>query len=254
MARHLEIWLNDMALREVSPLILIKNLHEKAVQARATFGDIAGLDGQRLIDNRRTAKTITVEFNIRELYDLGVRQQILDSVNRWATDGWLKSSSHPGQRIYVHATGWPSAENARTYTDSYTITFTTGASAYWEDEIPAVWAATGSTGSGTLANYGSAEALAFFTVESKSALTSLSVTVGDTQIALTGLSVPASTPVELWHDERGILRIEAGGVSLLSHRAPVSADELIAQPGVNEVAFEASASATVRIGVRGRYR
>ena len=75
-----------------------------------------------------------------------------------------------------------------------------------------------------------------------------------TSIALSGLSVAASTPVKLYHDERGILYITAGTASLISYRSAASADELIAQPGINDVSFTASTACTVSISVRGRYR
>ena len=254
MARRLDVWLNDISLRDVDPRIIISDVHEKAAQIKTTFGDIPLDDGQRLLDLRRTTKTINIEIRLRELYDIGARQLILDAVNRWACDGWLKLSSHPGQRIYVHATSWPTMDNARSYTDAYTIGLTAAGSPFWEDEAAAGWSGTGTSGSGSLSNVGSVAAMPAVTVESSSALSSLTVAVGDTSIALSDMSVAASTPVRLYHDERGFLHITAGTASLLSYRSAASSDELIAQPGVNGVSFTASTACKVTISVRGRYR
>ena len=255
MPRQLDIWLNDVSLRDVDARIIIRDMHEKAAQIKTTFGDIPVMDGQRLLDMRRASKTITVEIAIRELYDLGTRQLILDAVNRWAADGWMKSTAHPGQRIYVHATGWPTLENVRKYGDTYMVTFVTAGSPYWEDEAPMTWSSSGTSMTGTVTNLGSVSALPDVTVTPASAtLNDLTITVGGTSFIFDGLSISAGAALKVTHDERGILLVTSGTTSKLAARTAASDDELVAQPGVNSVSVAADVEAAVTIAVRGRYR
>lgn len=255
MARRLEIWLNDQALRDVDRRIIIRELHDNAPQIEAVWGDNPGRSGQRLIDLKRVTKSIGIEIAIRELYDLGARQSVLDAVNAWARDGWLRTNTQPGRRIYVTATGWPSMDNAREYTGTYTIGFTAAASPYWEDDIPMTYSGSGASLSGRVTNRGTADALPDVTITpTAGTLTHAEITVGATVFTFGGFALDAGDALTIRHDERGFLRINAAGASAFGFRTAQSDDELIASPGINDVTFEGDAACDVSVAVRGRYK
>lgn len=253
MARRLDIWLNDVALRDVDRRVLIRELHDNAPQVEAVWGDNPGRSGQRLIDLRRVNRQINVEFAIREVYDMGARQSVLDAVNAWARDGWLKTNTQPGRRIYVTATSWAGLNNARNYADGYTIGLTAAASPYWEDDVPMTYAGSGASLSGSATNRGTADALPDVTITARGALTHAEIGVGDTAFIFDGLTLGAGDALTIAHDERGFLQIKAAGASAMGFRTAQSDDELIAAPGINAVTFEGDAACDVSVAVRGRY-
>lgn len=256
MARRLEVWLNRVSLREVDARIIIDTIADSAPEMDIEYGEYAGRAGQRMLSRRRAQRVISVEFRIRELFDLAERQRILDAVNAWAADGWLETNVQDGKRIYVHATGWPGVASPRNYNESFTVDFTASDVPYWESLHPASTTITaGATGSGTIRNGGSIAAPAeLVAVVQSGTLTSLTVGVGATNIALTGLSVAAGGEVRLTHDETGTLSITAGGVGALSARTASSDDELLCAPGPNSIGYTANTSVALTVTVRGRYR
>lgn len=256
MARRLDVWLNRASLREVDARIIIENIIDNAPEMDIEWGAYAGRAGQRIITRRRASREISVEFRIRELFDLAERQRILNAVCQWAQDGWLQTNVQADKRIYVRATGWPGITTPRDYTETFTVTFAAADSPYWEDDYPTTASITsGTTGAATITNLGSEAAPADLTATvTTGTLTSLSVTVGASSISLTGLSVTAGNDVRITHDETGTISIKSGTTSLLDKRTAVSADDLICEPGQNAVGFTANTAVSVLVITRGRYR
>lgn len=206
---------------------------------------------------RAVSKKIGVEFMARELYDIAARTAIIDAVNAWAgVGGELRCSTRPEQVIRLVTTGYASAGDIRDYTAALHLDFETAAVPAWESDTPATYTATGASGSGQMAVGGNAPTWADAVITPSAALTWVSVAVGSEFIHLNGIDLAAGTPVRIWHDDAGILRITAGtsNTSLMSARTAASSDDLTAGPGNVAVSFEANTACTVRVSARGRFR
>ena len=253
--RRLEIWLNNESIRDAEPRVLLRNFRETAPEVETVFGENAGRDGQRLISRRRLVKEIQIDFQIRELYDMGARQEAIDSVNRWARDGILRTNTQPFKQIRVVATGWATMAQARDYTDTYTITFA-ALTPYWEDETPTKTTLTGTSAEGEILNGGSADTPVSVTITPAAGTTmsSATVTVGESTITVNEISATASAPLKVSYDDSGLMSIPVGTAGALSKRTAQSDDDLIAAPGVNDVSVETDVSVTAELTLRGRYK
>lgn len=260
MKRKVQVWIDGEELRDAEPRALIQQLRDGAPEIETVFGENPWGDGQRFIARRRTGKQITISVQIRELFDLGARQQAVDNINRWARDGVMMTSAHPGKRIAVIATGWAALQAARDYTETLTLTFEAARAPYWEDEdatLAELTCTASTSGTGAITNPGSADAPVSVTVKpsaSDGEVTSATLTVAGQSIAFSGIGATQSSPLVIDYDERGFFRARVGSASVLSKRSAASADELIAAPGVNAIGLTASAAASAVFSLRGRYK
>lgn len=254
MKRREDVWLNNVSLRDVDPHIINIRLIEKTGQNELTFAQMAGKSGRLLLGRRMVSKKLSVEFMLRELYDLTARTAALEAVNVWAGGGGiLLSSTRPERRIKLLPTAYGAAGDIRDYNAVYRVEFETGAIPYWESESPVIWDKTAASGSGTLFVSGNAPTWADVSVVSSSALTMVSVAVGNNFIHLNGINVAANTEIRIWHDDDGVLRINAGSASLMANRTQVSSDDLTGGPGSIPVSYEASESSHIAVSARGRW-
>lgn len=253
MARRVEVWLDGVALSSVGPII-IKEIHEDAPTLSIQYDDRPTRVGQLVSIRKRQSLRVAVEMQIRELFDLPRRERVCEDITRWARGSVLELSNHAGRRLKVICTAEPTLGTVRDYTSNIRVEFETTAVPYWEDTVPnAVTLDAGASGEGTVLNLGSADAPVCLSVVPSATLTAFSVTVGNQTIALTGLSVSSSQTLTFTRDARDDLRIEANGVSLLSKRSAVSADDLFVAPGVTAIEYTANTSCTVTASVQGRY-
>lgn len=256
--RREDVWLNSVSLRDVDPKIINIRVIEEQAQQEITYGRAAGRDGRMVLGRTGVSKKIGVEFMIREIFDLAARSAIVDAVNEWAgTGGVLRCSTRPDRQITLITTGYAAAGDLRDYNAPLRIDFETAAVPCWENVLAAKYEATAASGSTTLALSGNAPTWAEVDVTAgTSGLTSLSVTFGDSTIALSGFSIASGKKLRLWHDDNGILRItsDASPYKMAQYRSAASADDLIAGPGNAAAAFTANTSCGITIQARGRYR
>lgn len=256
MPRHIDVSLNDVPLTLVCPLAVVTSVREEAATVETVTGEIPGGCGERYLDSLTKRRRITITFVIRERFDLAVRSDTQERAARWCRDGWLRLSSRPNRRIWVHVTGRPALGEVRDYTQELTCEFETGAVPYWEDVYPSSSQGTGITGSLALVPGGTVERVpveAEITPELET-LTDITISCGDKAMAFAGLEVPAGTTIRIYYGEDGILRATAGASGVLSKRTPASADDLQAWSGVqNQVTWTANTSCAVRVTARGWY-
>lgn len=252
--RRLNAWINGAALRDVDGRLHVVNIKENTPDQELTWADVPGRNGQRLLSRVRRNKRITIEFDIRELFDLAARAAIVDAVNAWAADGELEVSYRPEQRMRVLLAKAAEFNGARDVTEGYTVDFDAAAVPYWEDATPTAWALSGTTGSGTIHLRGSAQAQPEIEVTpTGGALNTLQLTFGGKSMSFTNMNVASGTKLALSHDDRGILSIKAGTASKLSARTAASADDFAAGPGDVAVGFTANVACDVVFTARGRY-
>lgn len=252
MARHVEAWMDGVALSSVGPF-LIQGVQEDPAETQVNTYAKLGADGSWIGDIRRTGLRVTLRVAIRELYDLARRAYAAEQLAAWAQGRVLELSNRPERVLHVRCSTPPALGSVRSYTEELRVEWTAWAPPYWEDRTPTIADLSGSSGSGALSVPGTAATPLRLTVTPETALTDFSVTAGGQTVTLEELAVPADTPLILDRDERDGLRITAGGVSLMSKRTAASADDLLLAPGPAQIGYSASAACAVRCEVRGRW-
>lgn len=253
MISRYRVWMNGQALDEMDGSICITDIREKTPKMQAETCDRADGMGTRLLRMARQSLSVTVRFSVRE-YDTAKRREVLNQVRAWAKEGYLQTSDRPGLRLYVVCEKLPNADSALRWTDDVEMTLTAYDCPWWEEESPVQATYSGSAGSATLANAGTADSVLDADITCYGVVDSMRISTGGRAFALQGLGMLHGDKVLIGHDERGILSIRNGsGESLMAKRTAESADELVLSPGDNEITFTADASCTAVFSTRGRY-
>lgn len=249
MISRYNVWLNDISLTETSPALLITDISYQAAAPSLQGSDRAGTDGQYTSTAEFIASNrVSVSFQIRE-YNTWKRQQAVQDVIRWAAKGgWIETYDRPDQRMYVRCTRLPSVGSVLRWTDTLTVEFTAYDYPFWTDKTPTeLTLEEGDTGTLYLTGVRETDLEAVITADDT--ITELRIYCGNTDVWLKNISVQTGTAIRIGYtDDHHLLTIKAGNVSLLDKRDPTSADDLIAQPGANDVSFtcdEETASCTL---------
>lgn len=251
--KRLNAWINDKAIRDIDSRIHVVNITENAPEIELTWGSNPGRHGQRLLGRTRKNLRVSIEFDLRELYNLADRASIVDAVNAWAADGILKVSHRPSQRLRVIRAAPAAFNGARDVTESYTVELEADAYPFWEDELPTRLELSGSTNSGTVIVPGSAQALPEISVTPTSGtLDALSLTINGKTMVFADLGITTGTLV-IDHDNGGYLRIHVGNTSKMEKRTAASADDFVIAPGAMAVSYTADTACGVTVSARGRY-
>lgn len=255
MISRYTVWLNDVSLEEIDPSIYVADIGYSALSTNRKGTRLGSADGQYSgIKDYYDKNVITVSFLIRE-YNTARRQEIAQEAAVWASQGgWLKTSDRVSQMIYVAPTRLPAVNSVMQWTGALTVEFTAFDYPFWVDEHPQqVTLANGEEGAATVRGVRGAYVEAH--IDATEALTSVTLTCGSTSIALSSLTIAAEGSIDIkYAPEHHILQItDGGGASLLSKRTAASSDDLIAQPGSNTLAFEASGAADCTYYIRGVY-
>ena len=254
MARGVEVWMDDISLRSVSPKILLQRISEAVPQMDILYAANARGPGRRIVRANALSRKITLEIQIRETRDLPMRARIVRDINEWAAGHVLKTSNRPGQHLRVTCVALAAVGDARDYTDTMRVEFESSPIPYWQDDAETEISMSGQSGSGRLDVQGSAETVITGRVTPKAGtLGEMTITAGETGFHLAGLAATPSAPLEIWYDHRGYLAITAGRESCMPARAANSADDLIAQPPGVDVSFTADVACDVTLRARGRW-
>lgn len=241
-------------LRDADPRILVTNISQE-IRTKITYGENSGRDGRRMHRMRREVIRITVSFKLWEFSSVPDREAALEAANAWARDGYLSISSKPGRRILVQCVARAASRKPRDHKEEFQIVFETAESPFWEDEAPTQYTLSGTADSKSVSVPGTYEAIFEATVaHSAGTLDALTLTVGDTAMAFSGLAIAAGTNLIIGHDDAGRLTILAGNASKYACRTAASDDELMADPGSVTAALSADVACSVALRVRGRYR
>ena len=253
MFQHTDVWLNGIALSAVDPTILVQSVQEGAPKIALSTGGPARSDGLRLLYRSRQSLSVSVTFAFREHIDFTRRASAMDAVRSWFRDGQLMLWHRPEQILNVRAADFPELGNPRAWTRSMKMTFTAYEWPFFLDADETVRTLTGSSANGNIFLRGNGPAArASVSVTSESAVTSLTLTAGDTSISLADLNVTAGSEIKIGYDDQMIQYIKAGNVSILQKRTAASADDLLIPCGVSvPLAVSANASVTAVFRARG---
>lgn len=253
MISRYKVWLDGESLEEISPNIYVSDISYGAAAPAYTANRIGRNDGVLSGADYVEEATVTVSFEIRE-YNTQRRQIVAQSVAKWAMKGgWLTTSDRDGMRMRVKCTKLPAINSVMRWLEAVQVEFTAFEVPYWTSVEP-VKAILNNGDTKTLINGGVRKTYAEVSVAANAALTSLTVAVGNTSITLEGLSVAGGDTVTIsYTEDRHILEIKHGTTSILNKRTAGSADDLIAEPGENEVSFTASGTASCTVSIREVY-
>ena len=255
MARHLWAWVNGAELTSAVPGAIIRQINFDPAESDLSTADRPGRYGQRLLGVHRKSLHVGVEFVVRELFDLSARARAAEAAAAWAQNGILRVSNMPDRFLRMVCTGRPTVLAARDYTQVMRADFTALAVPYWQDLTPVSVSLSGLSGSGALRPLGTVDALhvTATVTPASGTLTTLTLTVGNTSMSFTGLSVTNAAPLIIAYDDQDLLTITSGGTGQLSHRT--GSDDLLAIPARdNAVSFTANVSCSVIFQARGLYQ
>lgn len=251
MTSRYTVWLNDVSLESLDPAaVYISDIAYEALAPEWQNDRYMGRDGSYSYDGGIEKNVVTVTFEVRH-YNTVRRQEAVQEIAKWAADGgWLQTSDRPGQQLRVRCTRLPGIGSVMRWTDTLQVEFTAFELPYWQDIIPRT-AEIEDGETGTLFNPGVRPAWVEVKVTAQKAITGFTVSVGDTEIQLTNISVSKDAWVDIRYTaDRHILEIvRSDGTSLLHKRTAASDDDLIAQPGNNEI--ECSADVSCVFSVKG---
>lgn len=251
MISRYNAWINDVALSEIHPDVYVMDIAYQPVSTSINVSDRGGQDGQHSGQNAHVKNNkVVITFMVRA-YETNARQSIVQDVIWWAgKGGWLKCSDRLGQKMYVKPSKYPAASSVMRWSDPLTIELTAYEYPFWvSDAVTEVTLSNGQTSSVYMA--GVWESCAEAEVTANAAVTSLTITVGDTSITFSGLSMASGDVLTIsYTDEKHIMEIKLNGSSALNKRTASSADDLIVHPGANAVSFTADGNASCVIKVR----
>ena len=237
MQSRYTVWLNDVSMESLDPTaICVSDIAYKAIQPKWQGARLMGRDGQYSYDGCVESNAVVVTFMVRH-YSTSRRQDTVQEIARWAVSGGaLQTSDRPGQQLQVRCTQLPAVSSAMRWTDELQVEFTAYDDPYWRD-IVATTAEIGNGDTGTLNNPGLLPTQVEVKATALDAITGLWVSVGDTKIELANTGIGADRWVDIrYTPEHHILEImRSDGTSLLHKRTAESSDDLIAQPGNNEI-------------------
>lgn len=248
--------LGDVQLDELHERIVIQRFDPGTTDENVQTVSRMGGAGQRVTGEHWEKLEATLEFGIDiQKRNLEERRAAFEAVKSWALKkGWLTSNEMPGRRMFVDKVVLPSGGDLWNWTDSMELTFRAYNVPFWQDVTAVTSSAKLMTdGSVVLDVPGNVQTVldAEFVNKSGQTINKLTLTVGDQKIAFTNLGLGGSESMQISHGTDGLLRITAGGRSVLSRRT--GTDDLYVDPGTNTVVIKSERAGDLTVSAFGRY-
>ena len=250
------VGLDGVELSAIAPEIIVTDITHNAPVREVRASDIAGRSGKLHTRTVTPSAGVTVAVEIHTP-DVRRRALIMEDVQRWAMPGGvLTTSDRPDRVLRVVCESPPTVGSAQKWTGVCSIGFVAYAVPFWEDETPRRVSITGN-GSKSLFVPGfaaPASVEAKVTNTGSGAISSVTLTAGDTSMTFAGVALGAGQTMTIAHDARGLLTSRIGGTSVLNKRTAASSDELELEPGKNAaLSVTTNGTASTTFDVRGRY-
>ena len=250
------VGLDGVELSAIAPEIIVTDITHNAPVREVRASDIAGRNGKLYTRTATSSAGVAVSFEIHTP-DVRRRAAIMEDVQRWAMPGGvLTTSDRPDRVLRVVCESLPTIGSAQKWTGTCSIGSVAYAVPFWEDETPRRVSITGN-GSKTLFVPGfAAPASVEETVKNtgSGAISSVTLTAGETSMTFAGLALGAGQTMTIAHDARGLLTARIGGTSVLDKRTAASSDELELEPGTTSaLSVSTDGTASTAFEVRGRY-
>lgn len=248
--------LGGVWLDELHESIVIQQIDPGTPQRNISTVSAMGGAGQRVTGSRWETLDVTVTFGINlPKRQMELRRQVFELVTAWAMrKGWLTVNWLPNRRMWVDHVELPSSGDIWDWTATYTITFRAYAVPFWQDEMPATAANQLITnGSVRVEVGGNAQSVLDVTFANRSGMTinNFRISAGGNTLILSNLGLGGSETLAISHGTDGLLRITAGGRSVLDRRT--GSDDLYVMPGSNVVTIQADRAGALSVASYGRY-
>lgn len=250
------VGLDGVELSAIAPEIIVTDITHNAPVREVRASDIAGRNGKLYTRTVTSSTGVTVSFEIHTP-DVRRRALIMEDVQRWAMPGGvLTTSDRPDRVLRVVCESLPTIGSAQKWTGICSIGFVAYAVPFWEDETPRRVTISGNSNKTLFVPGFSAPASVEATVKNtgSGAISSVTLTAGETSMTFAGLALGAGQTMIISHDARGLLTARIGGTSVLDKRTAASSDELELEPGKHAtLSVTTNGTASTTFEVRGRY-
>ena len=248
--------LNGVQLDELHEAIVIQRIDPGTPVMNRAATNMMGGAGQRITSEHWETLDITIEYGINlPNTEMILRRQIFDMVTAWAFGGgWLTVNWIPDRRVWVDRAEIASSGDMWEWTDNYTITLRAYSVPFWQDETPSSATLPQVANGSIYVDVGGVVQSVLdieFANQSGTTIKNFRVSVGENEIVLTGIALGASETLKISHGTDGLLRITAGGRSVLDKRT--GADDLYVMPGHNLVTIRADRAGALTVLSYGRY-
>lgn len=248
--------LDGVELSAIAPEIIVTDITHSAPVREVRTSDIAGRNGKLYTRTITSSTGVIVSFEIHTP-DVRRRAAIMEDVQRWAMPGGvLTTSDRPDRVLRVVCESLPTIGSAQKWTGSCSIGFVAYAVPFWEDEAPRRVSITGNGSKSLFVPGFAASASVEATVKNtgSGAISTVTLTAGDTSMTFAGLALGAGQTMTIAHDARGLLTARVSGTSVLDKRTAASNDELELEPGKNAaLSVTTNGTSSTTFEVRGRY-
>ncbi len=248
--------LGGVQLDELHESIVIQRVDPGTPQRNISAVAMMGGAGQRITGDHWETLDIIVEFGINlPKRQMELRRQVFEMVTAWALrGGWLTVNWMPNRRVWVDRVELPNGGDMWEWTNTYTITFRAYSVPFWQDEMPAQTVHQLITsGSVSIEVGGNVQSVLDVSFQNRSGMTinNFRVSAGGNTLILSSLGLGGSETLNISHGTDGLLRITAGGRSVLDRRT--GADDLYVLPGTNAVTIQSDRAGTLTVRSYGRY-
>lgn len=245
--------------------VQLDELHERIVvlgvdpgipeESISTVSRMGGF-GQRVTGDHFETLDVTVTYGIDvPKKQMELRRQIFEAVNAWARNcGWLTVNWMPNRRMYADKAVLPSSGDMWDWTKKYEIVFRAYNVPFWQDEIPNQAARSLiSSGSTAVIVGGNVQSVLDVEFRNRSGMqiNNFSISAGGNTLVLSNLGLGGSETLAFSHGTDGLLRITAGGRSVMDRRT--GADDLYVNPGTANVSISTERSGDLTVRNYGRY-
>ena len=234
--------------------LLILDVGYPVVDATPMTNRTANLDGYDYDTPYLEKRLVSVTFEIHA-YDTAQRNALCQLVNNWAkAGGVLRTSDRAGQQLRnVRCEQFASIESSKNWTDPLTLVFSTTYNPHWQSEEVKTLTLAGTYATGSLSVDGNtSEALVNVNITANADVNSVQITVGNSTLKLTGLSLSNNGKLIIDYVNERYLRITQNGTSVMGKLNPSSSDVLSIPSGTTKnITITASGRITAVVTARG---
>ena len=248
--------LGGVQLDELHEAIVIQRIDPGTTQKNISAVSMMGGAGQRITGEHWETLDVVIEFGINlPKREMELRRQIFDMVAAWALrGGWLTVNWMPNRRVWVDRVELPNGGDMWEWTNTYSLTLRAYSVPFWQDETPVTVSHPQITnGSVNIEVGGNVQSVLDLEFRNISGMTinNLRVSAGGNTLVLSSLGLGGSETLMISHGTDGLLRITAGGRSVLDRRT--GSDDLYVMPGTNTVTIQADRAGALTVRSYGRY-
>lgn len=256
MIGRYRVALGETQMDSLDDNLLILDVQYPPLRINRQTAETAGLDGLEVSHESLQQRTVVVTFELH-IYDIAKRNAACQKINDWAAAGGiLRTNDREGQYLQVACDQFAEIQSAKNWTKPLTLIFGTRENPYWISETQKTVTLAGKSAKGNISMDGNVKsAKVSVTATAQETVKSFQVTVGDTKIKITGISLSAGQKLIIDYQKDRYLRIRAAGKDAMSKMDASSSDLLLAPCGQKTaVGFTAGGRMTVVFNAKGMWR